>query len=165
MNTQAPSSSGDERTMIPDEEIQSHIREMGYISATPRAIYPSYYKLNDGTILKALVTVNYLLPDPRQPDGFNVNTTNILSAYVSKEKRRPQQYRPFTQAEITSSIIDEDVEFEVLRENFSVYELSNGLVLSLKTVVGQVKKTNLVDFGGEPIYIVDTKPIIKIKKQ
>jgi hypothetical protein len=80
------SSKGDYGTMIPEEEIQSNIKEMGYITATPRAIYPSYYKLNDSTVLKVVVNVNYLLPDPRQPEGYSVNASNIFSAFVPKEK-------------------------------------------------------------------------------
>jgi len=165
MNAQAPSSKGDYGTMIPEEEIQSNIKEMGYITATPRAIYPSYYKLNDSTVLKVVVNVNYLLPDPRQPEGYSVNASNIFSAFVPKEKRKPQAFRPYNPAELANNIIDEDVEFEVLRENFSVYDLSNGMVLSLKPVTGQVKKTSLYDVGGEPIYIVTVNSVIKIKKQ
>ena len=150
--------------MIPEEEILSNIKEMGYITATPRVIYPSYYKLNDGTILKALVNVNYVLPDVHQPDGFSANTSNVISPYVPKEKRKPEAYRPYDHSELENSISDEDVEFEVLRENFSMYDLSNSLVLSLKTILAQVKKTSLIGIGGEPIYIVNMSPVIKIKK-
>jgi hypothetical protein len=39
------------------------------------------------------------------------------------------------------------------------------MVLSLKPVTGQVKKTSLYDVGGEPIYIVTVNSVIKIKKQ
>ena len=62
-------------------------------------------------------------------------------------------------------IIDEDVEFEVLQENFSVYDLSNDFVLSIKTVLGQVKKTDGLTATGEPIYTVNVNPIIKFKKK
>ena len=61
--------------------------------------------------------------------------------------------------------LEEDVEYEVLHENFSVYDLSNGLTLSVKTVVGQIKKTKFFTRDGEPVYVVNTNPIIKTKKK
>lgn len=72
----------------------------------------------------------------------------MISPYVPKEKRKPEAYRPCDHSELANSISDEDVEFEVLRENFSVYDLSNSLVLSLKTILAQVKKTSLIGIWG-----------------
>ena len=106
--------------MIAEEEILGNIIEMGYITATPRVIHPSYYRLKDGTILKALVNVNYVSPDIKQPDGFSANTSNVIYTYVPKEKRRPEDYRPWDPLEVRNTISDEDVEFDVLRENLCV---------------------------------------------
>lgn len=152
--------------VIPEEEISGGIREMGYITVKPRAIYPSYYKLQDGSgaIVEAYVHINYLLADPRAPNGISINSTNIITAFVPKEKRRPEAFVQFTQDELQSNIIDDDVEFEVLRENFSVYDLSNGMVMSLKTVMGQIRKTKFFAITGEPLYMININPIIKIKK-
>ncbi|MGI0057527.1 MAG: hypothetical protein ACREAK_09180 [Nitrosarchaeum sp.] len=150
--------------MIPEEEILNNLKDMGYILAIPRALHPSYYKLSDGTIIRALIHINYLLPDPKSPQGFAINSINSVSAFVPKEKRRPQAYVPYNLSELDSSIIEDDVEFEVLRENFSVYDLSNGLVLSVKTVVGQIKKSKFLTVDGEPVYSINTNPILKAKK-
>lgn len=150
--------------MIPEEEILGNIKDMGYVTITPRAINPSYYKLNDGTIIRALVQVNSLVPDPKNPDGFSVNQNNLVIAYVPKEKRNPISFQPYNPAELEQNIVDQDVDFEVLRENFSVYELSNNMVLSVKTVVGQIRKTKFYTKEGEPVYIINTNPIIKVKK-
>jgi len=150
--------------MIPEEEILGSLKDMGYILATPRALYPSYYKLADGTLVRALIHINYLLPDPKSPQGFGINSINSVSAFVPKEKRHPEAFVPYNPSELQSGIIDEDMEFEVLRENFSVYDLSNGLVLSVKTVVGQVKKTKFLTKDGEPVYSINTNPILKSKK-
>ena len=150
--------------MIPEEEIGNNVKEMGYITLKPRAIYPSYYKLNDGTIIEAHIHVNYLLPDPLNPQGFAVNSTNLVTAFVPKEKRKPTAFEPYSPAELQSGVIEEDVDYEVLRENFSVYDLSNGLVMSIKTVMGQIRKTKYYSRDGEPIYMVNINPILKIKK-
>lgn len=130
----------------------------------PRTVCPSYYKLKDGTIIKALININYLIPDPKSPDGFAISSTNTIVAFVPKEKRKPMAYEPYNPEELQSGIIDEDMEAEPLRENFSVYDLSNGMVMSVKTVVGQISKTKYYTRDGEPVYIVNANPIVKVKK-
>lgn len=151
--------------MTPEEETLSNIQDMGYVTVTPRKVYPSYYKLTDGTILKAMAHLNFLLPDPRRPGEFVMNHTNIASVFVPQEKRRPELYKPYNPSELAHFVTDEDVEYEVLLENFSVYDLSNGFILSVKSVVGQVRKTSLVEPSGDPLYIVNINPVFKIKKQ
>lgn len=150
--------------VIPEEELLSNIKDMGYVIVKPRAIYPSYYKLSDGTIIKALVNINYLLPDPKSTQGFSINSHNTIIAYVPQEHRIPEAFVQYNPVELQSGIIEEDMEVTTLRENFSVYELSNGMILSVKTVVGQVNKTKFYSREGEPVYIVNTNPIIKVKK-
>jgi hypothetical protein len=147
--------------MIPEEEIYSNIVDMGYVTAKPRQSFASFYRLTDGTLLKVVFSLNYLLPDPRQPDAMTINSTNIISTFVSKDKRKPEAFVPHSRAELRES---EDIEFEVLQENFSVYDLSNGFVLSVKPVVAQVLKTKFYNKEGEPIYSVNVNPIVKIKK-
>lgn len=149
---------------VPHEEVEGYIKDMMYVTATPRNLQPSFYKLSDGTIIKALIHVNHLTPDPRTPDGFAINSTNMVVAYVPKEKRNPAAFQPHNDAELQSSITEEDMEPEPLRENFSVYDLSNGMVLSVKTVAGQVNKTKFYTQDGEPLYLVNTTPVVKIKK-
>lgn len=149
--------------MIPEEEIFTNIREMGYITVTPIKIWPSYYKLADGTIIRALVNINYLLSNPSSPEGFTVNSNNSVNAYVSKEKRHPEKFEEYNPSDLQSGVIDVDVEFEVLRENFSVYEMSNKMKISVKTVVGQIRKTKFYTKEGEPVYIISPNPIIKTK--
>lgn len=151
--------------MNPEEEIDANIKDMGYVIATPRALYPSYYKLPDKTIIKALVSINYLIPDPTSPEGYSINSNNMISAFVPKENRRPEKFQQYDPNELQTGIIDDDMDVEVLRENFSVYDLSNGMVLSVKTVVGQIRKTKFFTRDGEPVYLINTNPIIKVKKK
>jgi len=149
--------------LIPIEEIISNINEMGYITPTPKDVKPSYYKLDDGTILKVIVNINYILPNHLQKNNFSINSTNLISTFVPQEKRRPDLFNPIIQVDITKDIRDEDVSFEVLLEEFSIYELSNGSTLSLKSVLSQVQKTKYYNNDGEPVYNVFINPILKIK--
>lgn len=149
---------------IAHEEVDGWIKDMGYITVVPRVIEPSFYKLKDGTIIKALVNINHVIADPKSPQGFVINSANVVICYVSKANRNPAAYQPYNQAEIQSGIIDDDMEPETLRENFSVYDCSNGMVLSVKTVVAQVSKTKFYTPDGEPVYLVNTTPVLKVKK-
>jgi hypothetical protein len=151
--------------MIPEEEIYYNIAEMGYITVKQRHLYPSFYKLADGTILKVDLVLNYLTPNPVQQNNWNINSTNIVSSFVPKEKRKPEAFKPYSQSDISKRVEDEDVEFDVLQENFSVYDLSNGFVMSIKPVLAQVRRTGFYSREGEPVYTVNVNPIIKAKKR
>ena len=149
---------------IANEEVDGWIKDMSYVTVTPRTLEPSYYKLKDGTIIKALIHVNHLIADPKSPQGFAVNSINIVSCYVPKDKRNPAAFQPFDPTELRGGIIEDDMEPEPLRENFSVYDLSNEMVLSVKTVAGQISKTKFLTQDGEPVYLVNTTPVVKVKK-
>jgi len=149
---------------IANEEVEGWIKDMGYITVTPRTIEPSFYKLKDGTVIRALININHVIADPKSPQGFAINSGNAVVCYVPKEKRNPAAFQQYNPAEMQSGIIDDDMEPETLRENFSVYDLSNGMVLSVKTVVAQISKTKFYTQDGEPVYLVNTTPILKVKK-
>jgi hypothetical protein len=152
-------------TIIPEEEVYNDIKQMGYILVRSKRQSPSLYKLTDGTIIKIEVSVNHFAPDPQQPEGFNVNSTNIISSFVPAQKRKPEAFKPYSPQELNTGVIDEDVEFDILQENFSVYELSNDFILSVKPVLAQVKKTKFYSPIGEPIYIMNFNPVMKFKKK
>lgn len=55
-----------------------------------------------------------------------------------------------------------DVDYDVLREEFSVYSMSDGTAFSAKAAMGQIDKTGFVTPHGEPIYIVNPLPVTKV---
>jgi hypothetical protein len=154
--------------MITDDEneINNEIKNMGYILATSSKIIPNYYKLKDNTILKVIVIINHLIPEKDRPDNLGINSTNIISTFVPIENRKPDLFKPYPLTATTNeaNIIEQDLEFEVVSENFTVYNLSNGFLLKVKPVLAQVNKTKLFSFDGEPIFTVNIAPVIKITK-
>ena len=151
--------------MIPEEEIEQEVQNMGYFIARPRKIIPSFYKLGDGTILKVIVSINHVIQDPRNPNNFVVNSTNLVSSFVPPNYRTPQASAQYPPSELNLNPINDDLEFEVLQENFTTYDFSNRIVISVKPVLAQVIKTRHYTAEGEPIYSVNLNPIIKMKKQ
>lgn len=151
--------------MIPEEEIEQEIGNMGYYIARPRKIIPSFYKLGDGSILKVIVSINHIIQDPRNPNNYVVNSTNLVSSFVPPNNRTPQAFVPYPPSELNVNPINDDLEFDVLQENFTTYDFSNRVVISVKPVVAQVIKTRHFTPEGEPVYSVNLNPIIKMKKQ
>ena len=148
------------------DEIVNRIKDMGYILATPqRAPIPSFYELDGGTILSALVAVNHLLQDPTNPNDVSINSSISISVYVPPNNRNPRGKQADPDKQVVPSIIDEDVQCDILREEFNVYNLSNNMVMSVKTVAGQIRKTDLYNDRGEPTYNIDWQPVIKFKKR
>jgi hypothetical protein len=146
---------------LDEKTILEQVKNMGYLLVTPEKISPSYYKLKDGTIISAWIVPNYMIKDP---NGVGGNTGNVILAFIPPELRKPESYMPFTPADIQKNIIEEDVEFETLLEEFSVYKLSDGTKLSIKSIVSQISKTSLFTQAGEPVYNVNVAPAIKVKK-
>ena len=146
------------------EDIYQKIKDMGYVVATPRGMpKPSFYKLpHDNTILSIMTNVSHLIPHPQDPNGVSVNSSISLHIFVPKEHRKPpSSFRP----NVNLKIIDEDVEYVSLKENFNVYDLSNGMILSVKTIISQIGKTDAYNQEGEPIYKISSQPVTKLKKK
>jgi hypothetical protein len=54
----------------------------------------------------------------------------------------------------------EEIEFETDREAFNVYILHDGTKLKFKSVVTQVIRLDIYKPDGEPVYIVNSAPIV-----
>ena len=81
---------------------------------------------------------------------------------MPRENGHPERYAPFESSSIPSNMLDDDIGYETLVEDFNAYSMSNGMTLSVKSVVGQVGKTKFYTVQGEPLYTVHTVPVIKI---
>ncbi|MDA7940871.1 MAG: hypothetical protein MPJ05_00690 [Nitrosopumilus sp.] len=139
---------------------------MGYVKCNPTSLLPSYYRLNDGTgtIVSAICVISHLAPNPFNAPGFGIVSKPVLSTFVPLSSRTPEKFTPFEYHEISSGIIDEDVDYEILSEEFVTYELGNGRQLKARTVIDQVKKTKFFTQIGEPVYNIGTNLITKLTK-
>ena len=96
------------------------------------------------------------------PNNASANLTPAqVLVFVPPNKRNPNGKQ--VGSNTSAAIVEEDVEYQTLKEDFNVYDLSNGAVLSIKTVLGQVQKTDLYTDVGEPVYNISSQPVIKIK--
>lgn len=141
-------------------EITKEITEMGYIIPTFEKPTPSFYRLEDGVILAVLIRLNHLVIDDHNPAQPKVNATTECFTFTSNREHMPSQ-----PDEIRSpSIVQENVPFEVMLEKFNPYRLSNGMVVNVKTVLGQVNKMDGYDLDGAPAYAVAAQPAFNVIK-
>lgn len=144
-------------------DIENKINSFGYFLPKVKKLSPSYYQLNDGTIIEAIVKIETILEGKDNPDGFILRSSNEVRSYVPKEIRDPSKHENVQLNDLSIGIIEQDVESKELLTPFSEYELSNG-TLSVRTIVNQINKTKYFSAEGEPIYSVSLTPIIKYKK-
>lgn len=126
----------------------------------------STYKLVDGTILKVRnVIIKALRLSSFDQQGnpiYNLNALTI-SGVVPTKSVLGKQSAPFTQEELSASIIDPDIKFEAIQEPWNKYVLTDGTEIEIKTVLGTVSKTNKYGPYGEPIYLTNAPYNFKVK--
>ena len=149
--------------LITLDDINKEIKQMGYPPVVPKTERPNFYRIDDGAILRVFPIVNNVFMDPNNPNGAAISAQNVIAIFVPQRLRGTPSDRTYSNTELQANIENSDIGFEPLIENFNVYEIDGKWILSVKTTVSQVTKTRLFDIRGEPIYIVNTAPIPKLK--
>lgn len=145
------------------EEINNEIRGMGYTPFIPKTERPNFYRLDDGAIIRIYPILNALYLNHSQMESMQMNIQSNVSTFVPKRLRADPSNRSYTQEELQSNIDVYDMEFTILDENFNTYDVDSKWILSVKTALSQVSKTKLFSNLGEPIYLVSTTLIPKVK--
>ena len=116
----------------------------------------STYRLIDATILKVRNVLIKALRlssfDEKGNPTYNVQTQTIFGVVPAKSVLGKQS-APFTQEELSTSLIAPDMKFEAVQEPWNKYVLVDGTEIEIKTVLGTVSKTNKYGPYGEPIYL------------
>lgn len=116
----------------------------------------SVYRLADGTILKLrnVLIKAIRLPnfDERGNPLYNLNTETIFGT-VPVKSILEKESAPFTQEELSRSVIDPNVKFEALQEPWNKYVLADGTEIRIKAVLDRASKTSKYGHYGEPIYL------------
>lgn len=117
----------------------------------------SYYYLKDGSVLKVKIIVVRLFTEGTDPKGNPVLgfiATNVMGVIPSKDLINNK-----------SIPADDDVEFEIQKEEWNEYKLDDGTKIAMKPAIAQVMRKSTLDPKGEPIYNANIQPIIKLNKK
>jgi hypothetical protein len=143
------------------DSINEEIRKMGYPSFVPRTEKPNFYRLDDGTILRLYPILNSLTPT--QKHAFQFNIQNNISTFVPKQLRGTPSEVSYDQQQLQENIEVFDLSFRPMIEDFNEYEVDSKQILSIKTTPAQISKSKFFNNLGEPIYLVATTMIVKVK--
>ena len=139
-------------------EIINEIKQMGYVVSDFKNTTPSFYRLEDGTILVALIRAQYVLRDEYSKTNHLVSSNTECYVFTNKRTKNPPQRSTTNPPPILKS----NMKFEVLLEQFNTFCLSDGVTVNIKTVLSQVNKIDMLTRIGEPIYSIQATPVINI---
>jgi hypothetical protein len=111
------------------------------------------YLLKDGaTLTLKIVLINVLLEGEDQlgnPQlGFQMN--NVMGIRIPSDwKQLPKE---------------DDVEINEIHDEWNEYKTSNGFLLKIKPGISQITRTDTNDPMGNPVYVIQSTPMVKISK-
>jgi len=124
----------------------------------------NFYEVEDGTIIKAKLVLIKIVREDIDNVGnpiYGLNTQKIFGVIPPKELMGPPSERSYTPEEVVNSIVEEDLEFRVIKENWNEYKLKDGTKLNIKLVITTIARTDLYDQRGEPIYSIQSQILVK----
>lgn len=121
----------------------------------------SRYQLHDGNLLRIRKPVIKILKS-KIPDQFgrfayftpNMNIYDVVVPPNMKNMPTPDQ-------QITANDIANEVEFDIVKEDWAEYLLKTGTKIKVKPVLVKVTKTSKFNNFGDPIYLVDSQVIVR----
>lgn len=123
------------------------------------------YQLADNSILKTRAVLKKV---ERVTDGdkisFNMDAQTLTVIYAESELMGTPNPRPISKKEMMQSIDKPDMRYDTLSQEFNEYLLDDGTKIKIFTNVTSVSRTSLKNSKGEPVYQVQTKNNIEIKR-
>jgi hypothetical protein len=114
------------------------------------------YKLSDDSVVK----VKFVLQKIRiEKDGEGVRLTiasiNVAIVEAPDRLRGPPGPSP-TMEQIDRAIVEPEVGFDAVKESETIYSLSDGGLMKVKTRLMRVAKTSLFGPDGDPVYKIES---------
>jgi len=122
------------------------------------------YKTKDGATLGLkLILLKIFLQDIDEMGNarFGVNVNPVFTVSVPRDLKGPRSDRAYTPQQISDAVVEEDVKFDVIKEEWNEYKLPENVILSAKPVLTLVSRTRLYDVTGDPIFRVQHQTIVK----
>lgn len=115
------------------------------------------YELEDETIVKFKFILMKIIPIDSKGNDLAFNTATVLAVLTQKGQRGNPSL-----PDAVLNIEKKDLPFKVLSEEWNEYKLEDGRILKMKPSIVEISKGSTYDQYGEPSYLVQSQPIIKI---
>ena len=132
------------------------------------------FRLEDKTMIRGRIMLASVLMEGKLEDEIaksQVGEKPILRftflpkiEYVvepPQELRGDPDSRVYTQEQLRSSVVHEDMDFETIKSSWNLYELENGMILKIRNSPVRISKTSKYDSGGMPIYLINGSADVK----
>lgn len=136
----------------------------------------NWYSIEDGTLLRGRVLllnvrmegkldemVNQLKPRQKRKLGLGLNLRHVYSVESPSRLLGNSDPKTYTVAELKSSIVKEDMNFETRRELWNIYKLANGITAKIRLSPTTINRTDKFDRAGIPIYTIDATVHVKFE--
>ena len=145
------------------EKYEKAIREAGFEPFRTLSESWVVYALKDGSYVKIRANVIKISRrlDNEEKMSFNLNANMTIGVISPGSLKGTPTLRPITPQELQAAVVDNDIEFSVVEEEWSKFELHDGTVISVKPVLISASRTGIYDPGGEPIYNVTHHLLVK----
>ena len=147
-----------------DPKINQKIKKFGYVSFNAKRESPSFYQLDDGSMLRVYPILNSII-SPDNKTIMEINMKNVIAAYVPKKLRGAPATKTVSVKQSVKNHDDDDVDFNVISEPFNEYVLDSRQIMKLRTHLTHVIRSKERNATGEPIYIVNTSFSVKLKNR
>lgn len=126
------------------------------------SVYRTKESKGSATIkMKAIVLKLFLEQlDEAGSAQFGAASRLILTATVPPNMKGPPSTKPITPKEVADSIVETDIAFESVKEEWNEYKV-DGATVSIKPIATIISRTSLFDANGDPVYNVQNQPIVK----
>jgi hypothetical protein len=134
------------------------------------------FRLEDKTILRARIMLASVLMEGKLEDEIAKSQVGekpkLRFTFVPRieyaveppqELRGDPDSRVYTQEQLRSSVVHDDMDFETVKSSWNLYELESGMVLKIRHSPIRVDKTSKYDSGGMPVYMINGSADVKIE--
>lgn len=115
----------------------------------------SIYKTKDGVSIKIRqVMMSIVLANVKEEGNSQLAAGGSLIFAVSAPVKGTPNPRPITNEEIVATIVEPEVQFDIVREDWSDYNVES-VKVGVKVIATNIAKSSLFDATGEPVYYVN----------
>lgn len=122
------------------------------------------YELNDTSTLKVKYVLTRLwkkIQDNKPSYRIDGQTHTVM--LIPPELRGPIDTRTYSKEELESSIVQDEVRYNTISEEWYEYIVDDGTRIRLKMTVTRIAKTSKFDRQGEPVYLVDNNVLLQVR--
>lgn len=126
------------------------------------------HKLPDGSIVRSRVLLTGVMMDTtikkieaeirsgKKPKlEMTIKHRSVFEVEPPQSLRGQPDPVTYTPQDLKPAIIDQDMNFNTVRQSWNIYQLSNGICIKLRMPLISVSKTSKFDSKGMPVYYIE----------